>query len=268
MTAALAHVTRTTQGERVSQVMTLYVATPAVLGVYAIRPGQVNPSSGIVSSRPDLDGLQLFGPRLLDQTATPTLQTFAQLPAYGSAPATLITPRAMQAIGLQALPAAWLLQTTHSLTTGQIATAEKAAATAGLYVETRTKQQSSAPLRNWSTTAGILLALGVLGMTVGLIRSETANDLRTLTATGATSRTRRTLTGATAGALGLLGALLGTAGAYAGLSAWHRSNLNVLTNVPTVNLVVILVGLPVIAFVGGWVLGGRQPSAIAHSPLE
>ena len=65
----------------------------------------------------------------------------------------------------------------------------KAAASAGLYIETRGPKSRSAPLRNWSTAAGILLALGVLGMTVGLIRSETANDLRTLTATGASSTT-------------------------------------------------------------------------------
>jgi len=51
-------------------------------------------------------------------------------------------------------------------------------------------------------------------MTVGLIRSETAGDLRTLTATGASSATRRTLTGATAGALAVLGAVIGTTGAY------------------------------------------------------
>ena len=45
-------------------------------------------------------------------------------------------------------------------------------------------------------------------MTVGLIRTEAAGDLRTLTATGATSTTRRTLTAATAGAF-FLGALPG-----------------------------------------------------------
>jgi putative ABC transport system permease protein len=125
-----------------------------------------------------------------------------------------------------------------------------------------------APLRNWSTAAGILLALGVLGMTVGLIRSETANDLRTLAATGASSTTRRTLTGATAGALGLLGAVLGTAGAYAALLAWHRSDLSPLGRVPVLNLIVILAGLPVIATVTGWLLAGREPPAIARRPLE
>ena len=65
-----------------------------------------------------------------------------------------------------------------------------------------------------ATGAGALLALGILAMTVGLIRSESAGDLRTLTATGATPRIRRTLTATTAGALALLAALLGVAGAY------------------------------------------------------
>ena len=38
-----------------------------------------------------------------------------------------------------------------------------------------------------ATAAGALLALAILAMTVGLIRSESAGDLRTLTATGATA---------------------------------------------------------------------------------
>jgi putative ABC transport system permease protein len=114
----------------------------------------------------------------------------------------------------------------------------------------------------------MLLALAVLGMTVGLIRSETANDLRTLAATGASSSTRRSLTGATAGALALLGAVLGTVGAYAALFAWHRSDLSPLGQVPVVNLVVILLGLPLIATAAGWVLAGREPAVIARRPLE
>ncbi|MGH2840502.1 MAG: hypothetical protein ACRDKY_06715, partial [Solirubrobacteraceae bacterium] len=58
-------------------------------------------------------------------------------------------------------------------------------------------------------------------MTVGLIRGESAGDLRTLTATGATSRIRRTLTAATAAAL----ALLGIAGAYLVLTATYLNDL-------------------------------------------
>ncbi len=198
----------------------------------------------------------------------PSVQTIDQLPGYTSAPTALITAHAMQELGLEAIPAGWLVQTPGPLTTGQIDTAQKAAAAAGLYVETKSVQKSLAGLRNWSTIAGILVALGVLGMTVGLIRSETANDLRTLSATGASSTTRRALTGATAAALALLGALLGTAGAYAALLAWHRSNLKPLTNIPAVDLVVILAGLPLIAGVAGWLLAGRDPGVLSRRPIE
>jgi putative ABC transport system permease protein len=95
-----------------------------------------------------------------------------------------------------------------------------------------------------------------------------AGDLRTLTATGASSTVRRTLTGATAGALAMLGALLGIAGAYLALIAWHRSNLHTLSHVPVVNLVVIMVGLPLAATSAGWLLAGREPRTIARQPLE
>jgi len=103
---------------------------------------------------------------------------------------------------------------------------------------------------------------------VGLIRSETARDLRTLAATGASSTTRRSLTGATAGALALLGALLGTAGAYLALIAWYRSQLHLLSHVPVADLVVIIAGLPLAAAGAGWLLAGREPPAIARQPLE
>src|SRR6185437_281719 len=154
------------------------------------------------------------------------------------------------------------------LTKSQIDLATQAAARAGLYVETRHPEQSLAPLRNGATAVGILLALGVLAMTVGLIRSETSGDVRTLAATGASSKTRRALTGATAGALALLGAVVGTAGAYAALLAWYRSDLSVLGRVPVADLIAILVGLPVIAGAGGWLLAGREPKDIARRPLE
>jgi putative ABC transport system permease protein len=105
-------------------------------------------------------------------------------------------------------------------------------------------------------------------MTFGLIRSETANDLRTLTATGASSSTRRTLTGATAGALALLSAVLGTLGAYAALLAWYRNDLGPLRQVPVANLIIILAGLPLIVTAAGWLLAGREPSAIHRRPIE
>jgi putative ABC transport system permease protein len=299
--AAMASVMRNSRGESISPVVNLYVATPELLSHYGINPSTISPTADVITSRTDLGGLQVFepifgpdggpgggpggGPRGSpgggpgggprggpgqepDAAVHPDIQIVKQLPAYTSDANTLLTSHGMQALGLQSIPAGWIVQTTSPLTTAQIDTAVKFAASAGLSVEQKTVQRSEASLRNWSTAAGILVALGVLAMTVGLIRSETAGDLRTLTASGATSATRRGITGATAGALALLGALIGTAGAYAALIAWHRSNLHPLTQIPIVNLVVIVAGLPLLAMAGGWLLAGREPAVIARQPLE
>jgi putative ABC transport system permease protein len=104
-------------------------------------------------------------------------------------------------------------------------------------------------------------------MTVGLIRSETAGELRTLTATGASGRTRRTLNAVTAGALGLLAGLLGTAGAYLALIAWYWRDRSYLGHPPYLDLAVLIFGLTAAALIGGW-LFGRTPATISRAPLE
>jgi putative ABC transport system permease protein len=127
-------------------------------------------------------------------------------------------------------------------------------------------------ITGWATAAGILLALCILAMSIGLIRSETASDLRILTATGATGPTRRMITAATAGTLGLAGAVLGTAAGYLGAIAWFRDSpqdgLSALASVPVWNLAIILAGLPLAAWVAGWLLAGREPAAIGRRPIE
>jgi putative ABC transport system permease protein len=105
-------------------------------------------------------------------------------------------------------------------------------------------------------------------MTVGLIRSESAGDVRTLTATGATGRIRRTLTAATAGALALMGALLGVAGAYVVLAATYLDDLGYLARIPGLYPVLIVVGVPWAAVAAGWLLAGREPPALARAAIE
>ena len=119
-----------------------------------------------------------------------------------------------------------------------------------------------------TTAAGALLALGILALTVGLIRSESAGDLRTLAATGATSRIRRTLTATTAGALALLGALLGVAGAYVApvRAVLRRPRLSRSRAGPLPRLAVI--GVPLAATAAGWLVAGREPPAIARTVIE
>ena len=108
----------------------------------------------------------------------------------------------------------------------------------------------------------------VLAMAVGLIRTEAANDLRTLTATGATSTDRRTLTATTAGALALLGALIGTGSAYLALAAGHRGDLGVLGHVPVLDLAVIVLGVSAAAALAGWILTRPPQSSLGHRVLE
>jgi putative ABC transport system permease protein len=263
----LAEVTELPRGFEARGVGTLYVATSAVLAHYGIKPSQVDPTADILTSRTGLAGLQLLSGGAARQTMHPKIQ-MVNLPSYSSDPNTLITTRTLHELGLRPLRAGWLIEARGPITSAQVDAARKSAVVAGLTIETRPTQQSLSRLRNEATAVGVLVALGVLAMTVGLIRSETANELRTLTATGASSTTRRTLTGATAGALALLGALLGTAGAYFALIAWYRSHLHPLTHVPTVDLIVIVVGLPVVATAAGWLLAGREPPAVARRPLE
>jgi putative ABC transport system permease protein len=109
-------------------------------------------------------------------------------------------------------------------------------------------------------------------MSVGLIRSETASDLRTLTATGASSSTRRTLTAATAFALALGGAVLGTVAVYIAAIGYAVDNpldgLSELSNIPVTNLLIIVVGMPTVAGAAGWLLAGREPRGVTHQPLE
>jgi hypothetical protein len=76
--------------------------------------------------------------------------------------------------------------------------ARELAISSGATIETKSGEFGLGEISDGATAVGILLALGVLVMTVGLVRSEAARDLRTLTAVEASSGIRRTIVGATA----------------------------------------------------------------------
>jgi putative ABC transport system permease protein len=139
-------------------------------------------------------------------------------------------------------------------------------------VETRNSIPSLAVVVNDATVFGIVLALAILGMSVGLVRSEAAGDLRTLTATGASGTARCIIVATTAAALGFTGALMGTAGGYLAAIGFARSNsldgLSSLGSIPVTNLLLILVGMPAIAAAVAWLLTLREPSGLARQPLE
>ena len=278
--SAGADLVQVNQDSAISNHGTIYVATPSLLHHYGISPSAIDPTTLLLTSRSGLQGtsgLQLLygkfgaepGCTAGSCVADPRIQTFETLPTDTSDPNLLVTENAISRFGGHPSPTAWLIQTVHPLTAAQVNTAQQAAAAAGMTVETKNQAPSLSRLNGYATAAGIFIALAVLAMTVGLIRSETSRDLRILTAAGASSTTRRNLTGATAGALALLGALLGTAVAYLVCIAFFRESLAIIFNhVPTLDLITVIVGLPLVATVGGWLFAGREPAAIARQPIE
>jgi putative ABC transport system permease protein len=241
----------------------LYVATPAVLRYLKISAATITPATDFLTAA-------------AGQLVVTTPSTFGtvthvqriQAPSYTSQPTSLMTLGALHRRGWTQIQSGWLIQSGKPLTAAQLAAARDVAAKAGLIIEARNSQASLTTISAAATAAGALLALGVLAMTVGLMRTEAVGDLRTLTAAGATSTTRRTLTAATAGALALLGALLGSATAYLALAAGHLSDLGNLSRVPVLYLAITILGVPVAATLTGWILAGRQPPSIARQMLE
>ena len=284
----------------------IYVATPALLRAYGINPVSIPPSVDILSSRPGLSGsgVQLTyggggkgngslvgpgsggsgpsGPGTMNSctpgscVAHPVIQGENQLPTGTSAPNTVITESALRRLHLQAEStlSGWILQASSPITSAQLVNAQSAAAVNGLSVESKNSEPTSAEIVNWATVFGVALAFGILAMSVGLIRSETASELRTLSATGASSGTRRSLTAVTSAGLALLGALLGTAAAYVGLAGWFHSNSlggglgDIVDHVPWSNLSIIVIAMPLTAGLMGWLLAGRQPVGIASRPMD
>jgi putative ABC transport system permease protein len=241
----------------------LYVATPEVLALYGLDGSGAAADTDVLSVLTGQSELV----NIPERSVHPKTQMLPNL-GYSSTPNSLITASALARHGWQRARVGWFLQASHPLTPQQLATAQELAASAGLTIESRREQASLETLRTGATVAGILLALGILATTVGLIRGEGANDLRTLTATGAPKRVRRTLTATTAGALALLGAILGLAGAYIALVSALHGNLGALTGVPISNLAAITAGLPLLAAVAGWLLAGRQPQTFARRGLD
>jgi len=273
----------------------IYVATPALLRAYGISPSSIPSNVDVLSSRPGLagSGVQLTfgssdkgggfsGPGNDNQCtpnqclAHPVIQEEGRLPMGTSSPNTVITESALHRLHLtsQNSLGGWTVLAGGPITQPQLTSANSLAAAGDLSIESKNDAPTSAEIVNWATVFGIALALGVLAMSVGLIRSETAADLRTLTAAGASSRTRRSLTAVTAGGLAFLGALLGTVAAYVGLFGWFRANSleggvsDIIDHVPWNNLFFILIAMPIVATLVGWALAGRDPSGIATRPMD
>jgi putative ABC transport system permease protein len=260
----------------------LFVATPAVLRYLGIDPDTIDPNVDfLVDPSVATDGLvipTMAGRRLQHLALTNVQRVRTRGRLFGSfdfgfnevkgyVPPSFVTVNGLRRRHWRQIPSTWLVESSRPLTSEQIAAAREVAANAGFALELRREKTTFAKTVVVAMSAGGLLALAILAMTVGLIRSESAGDLRTLTATGATAAVRRTLTATTAGALALLGSLLGVAGSYAVLAAMYHDDLGYLGDVPILDLGLAMVGVPLAAAAGGWLLSGREPPAIARQVI-
>ena len=274
----------------------LYVATPALLAAFAIPSSALNANADILTMRPGFAAITqmqiIYGDYFARTSshspngngvtswpcppdvclANPRIEQVAALPAGTSTPNTVLTEHAVRRLGLTPITSGWLLETTAPLSAAQITGARALAAALGLSIETKSSIPTSATILNWATLVGVILALGILAMSIGLIRSETASDLRILMVTGASGRTRRNLTASTAGALALAGAIIGTAAAYLAMIAYsrtsHSDGLSSLSSVPVRNLVATLVAMPLVAALVGWIGAGREPTMVSAQVIQ
>ena len=176
----------------------VYVTSPGLLAQYGSAGRQLAADTDVVTSR--TGDVRIFAPVEPVRNERPKAERTAgagRLPTtYTSLPVALISPERLAAHGWQAAPSGrWLIQEQHPITAAELSQARLVAARYGLTVEHRNHPAALANLRLGAVVVGMLVALGILAMTVGLIRAESAGELRTLTATGATSSTRRAITG-------------------------------------------------------------------------
>lgn len=243
------------------EVMPLYVATPEVFEHFGVDPAETDAHDFVSAHRRGEFSVAPDAKTRQPMTVT-DVGEIDDL-GYTALPRLFVSPAAADRHGWETMRAAWLVETSAPLTDEQIADAQDWAAAAGLTIESRDRQSSIASLQAGATVAGMLLALGVLALTVGLIRGEVSGDLRTLAATGASDTIRRTLTAATAAALAVLGVVLGVAGAYLVMVGAYHDRLGDLTPVPVLHLVALAVGVPVLAAGTSWLVARRQPPAVA-----
>ena len=248
----------------------VYVATPALLRHLGLPPAAVDPGTYLLTSQTasaylvgDLKSVSFRG----EAVPGGAVQR-VDLPAYSSSPRALLTPAGVRAARLEAAPGGWLVTAGRPLAAAEVASARQVAADAGLQVEARDRQRGLASLRAAASAAGVLLALGILALAVGLIRGEAAHDLRILAATGAGGRTRRAITATTAGGLAVAAVVVGTVTAYVALVAGYWPDTGRLANVPVAELAAIAVGLPLAAAAAGWLLAGREPPGLGRPAAE
>lgn len=205
--------------------------------------------------------------------------------------AQLIAPAGVHPVGLDRLPRAvppivlsldtleaagieagregtrWLVELAHPLTDKQLADVHRAASNFGqqVTVEDGPPQIASSAIQSGVTVGAGLLSLLIVGVGLALLSAETRHDAAILVAVGASPRSRRSLAAARAAVLTALGALLAVPAGL--LPIWGLATSAETgaaaggLSIPIVLIAVLVLGVPVIAATGAFVLTRSAPAA-------
>jgi putative ABC transport system permease protein len=184
---------------------------------------------------------------------------------YSSGPRALLTEAGLAETGLEPVRAGWLLDLPGPVAPTTLADLRDFADDAGFVIEDRDNEGGLTTVRTAATAIGVLLALSILALTVGLLRSDASRDLRTLGACGATRRIRRSITATTCAVLATVGVGLGTVTAYIVLVVGYWPEADRLGTIPVAHLAVLLLGLPVVATAMAWLVGGNERADMART---
>jgi putative ABC transport system permease protein len=175
-------------------------------------------------------------------------ESFASIAPYWVPPAWVTAHRFERTLN------GWLVVAPAPITAAQRSALRVAAGT-GLTVATRVERESGVSIRRNVLAVGSVVGLAILAVIVSLIRSEAADEQHTLAAVGAPRRARRSIAAATAGLLAGAAGLLAVPTGYLALVG--------LTSNPTAKqgfvvpfdvLAVVLIGFPLIATLGAWLM--------------
>lgn len=233
----------------------LYLATKEVLALVDVNPSAQDQHADVLSPAA---GTFAFA-NVADRGSAPTAAA-TSAPDYSSMPSQLITQSALDENGWVATPASWFLDAHRPLTDEALRATRRAAAAAGLTIETRDDRTGLASIQLAATIVGFVFSLGIVALTLGLLRAETATDLRVLWAAGATRTITQTLSATTGATLAGTGALLGAVSAYAALAAGYTSDIQQLSAVPVLHLTTLLIGVPATAALLSWMISGTGPA--------
>lgn len=226
----------------------LWVGSDAMLSAWDIEPPATwDARQGAVLAAQD--GVVTTGERNEPEGQRTPVETGADLPDNRSVARGFLSPAAVEAAGLESATVGWIvLDPDGEPLTDEVRDRVRQEGGELGVVELRDPPPTTVGVRASAALVAMVVGLVVLVAAVSLTRTESARDLRLLTAVGASPATRRWVGAATAALLASAGAALGVVlGALPQLTMLAGPGAARTPAVPWIELAVVLVAFPVLA---------------------